>query len=64
MYKPSPGRMNMPKTGRGIPSAFQMSPLNEKNFPVKPGMKFESFEQVLDKKTGKLVDSSLVTNAR
>lgn len=63
MYKPSPGRMNMPKTGRGIPSAFQMSPLNEKNFPVKPGMKFESFEQVLDKKTGKLVDSSLVTNA-
>ncbi len=61
MYKPSPGRMNMPKTGRGIPSALPMSPLNK--FPVKPGMKLSGFEAVLDKKTGKLVDSSVVTNA-
>jgi len=53
MYKQAPGRMNMPKTGRGIPSALPMSPLSK--FPVKPGMKLESFENILDKKTGNLL---------
>ena len=53
MYKQAPGRMNMPKTGRGIPSALPMSPLSK--FPVKPGMKLESFENVLDKTTGNIL---------
>ena len=60
MYKQAPGRMNMPKTGRGIPSALPMSPLSEKNFPVKPGMKLSDFEEVLDKQTGKIVDKSVL----
>lgn len=71
MYKQFQGRMNMPKTGRGINAATlmtgspaQMSPLNEIQFPVTPGMKFEAYEQVLDKRSGKLVDSSVVTNAK
>lgn len=55
MYNQSPGRMNMPKTGRGIPSALPMSPLNK--FPVKPGMKLSSFENVLDKRTGKILSA-------
>lgn len=53
MYKQAPGRMNMPKTGRGIPSALPMSPLSK--FPVKPGMKLESFENILDKTTGNIL---------
>ncbi len=53
MYKQAPGRMNMPKTGRGIPSALPMSPLSK--FPVKPGMQLESFENILDKKTGNIL---------
>jgi len=57
MYKQAPGRMNMPKTGRGIPSALPMSPLNEKAFPVKPGMTLSSFENILDKKTGKILSA-------
>jgi|ETNmetMinimDraft_24_1059892.scaffolds.fasta_scaffold03717_2 hypothetical protein len=57
MYKQAPGRMNMPKTGRGIPSALPMSPLNEKAFPIKPGMNLASFENILDKKTGKILSA-------
>ena len=41
----------MPKTGRGIPSALPMSPLN-KDFPVKPGMKLASYETLFNKATG------------
>ena len=58
MYKQSPGRMNMPKTGRGINAATlmtgsptQMSPLN-KDFPVKPGMKLASYETLFNKADG------------
>tara|TARA_R110000796_G_scaffold251030_1_gene381505 strand:- start:44 stop:1075 length:1032 start_codon:yes stop_codon:yes gene_type:complete len=52
MYKPTPGRSALPKTGRGIPSALPMSPLN-KDFPVKPNMKLASFESLINKATGK-----------
>lgn len=57
MYKQAPGRMNMPKTGRGIPSALPMSPLNEKAFPIKPGMNLASFENILDKQTGEILNA-------
>lgn len=48
--------MNMPKTGRGIPSALPMSPLNK--FPVKPGMKLSEYEVLIDKRDGSVVDQS------
>tara|TARA_R110001632_G_scaffold32445_1_gene83937 strand:- start:1427 stop:2458 length:1032 start_codon:yes stop_codon:yes gene_type:complete len=51
MYKPTPGRSALPKTGRGIPSALPMSPLN-KDFPVKPGMKLASYETLFNKADG------------
>jgi len=47
-YKQSPGRMNMPKTGRGIDSVALMtgetSPLM--NFPIKKGTKLNENERV------------------
>jgi len=47
-YKQSPGRMNMPKTGRGIDSAALMtgetSPLLK--FPIKKGTKLSENERV------------------
>ena len=47
-YKQSPGRMNMPKTGRGIDSVALMtgetSPLL--NFPIKKGTKLSENERV------------------
>jgi hypothetical protein len=47
-YKQSPGRMNMPKTGRGIDSVALMtgetSPLM--NFPIKEGTKLNENERV------------------
>jgi len=60
MYKQSPGRMNMPKTGRGIPSALPMSPLNK--FPVKPGMKLSKYEKLLDKTSGNILTDEEASN--
>lgn len=53
-YKQSPGRMNMPKTGRGIDSVALMtgetSPLLK--FPIKKGTKLKEGESVLVKGPG------------
>lgn len=51
MYKHTPGRSALPKTGRGIPSALPMSPLNA-DYPVKPGMKLSSYEGIFSKISG------------
>jgi hypothetical protein len=53
-YKQSPGRMNMPKTGRGIDSAALMtgetSPLLK--FPIKKGTKLNEGEKVIVRYNG------------
>ena len=53
-YKQSPGRMNMPKTGRGIDSVALMtgetSPLLK--FPIKKGTKLKEGESILVKGPG------------
>ena len=57
MYKHTPGRSPFAKTGRGIPSALPMSPLNA-DYPVKPGMKLASYEGIFSKITGNALNKA------
>tara|TARA_R110001606_G_scaffold384274_1_gene547051 strand:+ start:394 stop:831 length:438 start_codon:yes stop_codon:yes gene_type:complete len=45
-YNQSPGRMNMPKTGRGINAATLMTGSPAKKFPIKEGTKLAENEAV------------------
>jgi len=44
-------------------SPAEMSPLKEKNFPVKPGMKLSDFEELIDKRTGEKVSKEALNVA-